>query len=148
MMGDLVVIGADHLSLRTALFDALFKPKDNMPKTLLHQFAYPRLGAGRLCDNLAARIQTAGSLIVTGTEVLRIRREGNACLRRLRYEVEGSHYRHAHPRHIGSGRRFSHLRLYCLDFIVYALSVFRGVHCLFPGGHVDNKFSSRSWNDR
>jgi protoporphyrinogen oxidase len=92
-------IGADWaeqrikgLDLRTAVINALFKPKNKVIKTLIDEFFYPRRGAGQLYEKLAANIMRAGSRVVTGARVTRICRND---LQVTALEVEdasGQHY--------------------------------------------------------
>jgi protoporphyrinogen oxidase len=63
------------LSLTTAVVNALFKQKKQTVKTLVDEFMYPRLGAGQLYEKMAASTNRAGSRVITGARVFRIRRE-------------------------------------------------------------------------
>jgi len=76
-------IGADWatqrikgLTLTTAIWNSLFKPRQQSVKTLADEFMYPRLGAGQLYDNMAAKVRQGGGTVMTGTRVTRISRDG------------------------------------------------------------------------
>ena len=76
-------IGADWasqrihgLSLTAALRNAVWKSKDTGIKTLVDEFAYPRLGAGQTYELMAAAITQRGNKVLTGSAVQTIRRDG------------------------------------------------------------------------
>ena len=76
-------IGADWarqrikgLTLTTAIRNSLFKPRQQSVKTLADEFMYPRLGAGQLYDNMAAKVRQGGGAVMTETRVTRIHRDG------------------------------------------------------------------------
>jgi protoporphyrinogen oxidase len=76
-------IGADWaeqrikgLSLSAAVMNALFRPKRKTIKTLVDEFLYPRLGAGQLYEKMQQTVETGGGNVRTGTEVVRVRRDG------------------------------------------------------------------------
>lgn len=49
------------LSLRVAIKDSLFKSKNGKVKTLIDRFMYPRLGIGRISENLAEKTEAMGN---------------------------------------------------------------------------------------
>ena len=76
-------IGADWaaqrikgLSLSTAIFNALYKPKKTI-KTLVDEFMYPRLGAGQLYQKMARQAKQRGAEVLLDTAVVAIRRRDN-----------------------------------------------------------------------
>src|SRR5262249_10729480 len=64
------------LSLRAAIVNALFGTKKQTVKTLVDRFVYPRRGAGELYEKMAAMIAREGGDVRTGSEVVRLRRDG------------------------------------------------------------------------
>jgi protoporphyrinogen oxidase len=77
-------IGADWaaqrikgLSLSTAIFNALYKPK-KIIKTLADEFMYPRLGAGQLYQKMAQQATQRGAEVLLDATVIAIRRDENA----------------------------------------------------------------------
>jgi protoporphyrinogen oxidase len=76
-------IGADWasqrirgLSLGVAVRNAVFKSKQEVVKTLVDEFSYPRLGAGQTYRKMAAIVTHNGGKILTHAKVLRLRRDG------------------------------------------------------------------------
>ncbi|MDE2474530.1 MAG: NAD(P)/FAD-dependent oxidoreductase [Alphaproteobacteria bacterium] len=63
------------LSLATAVLNAVFRPQRKIAKSLVDEFAYPRLGAGQLYEKMALRVMQAGNRVRTGARVSRIRRD-------------------------------------------------------------------------
>lgn len=49
------------LSLRVAIKDSLFPSKNGKVKTLIDKFMYPRLGIGRISENLAEKVEARGN---------------------------------------------------------------------------------------
>lgn len=63
------------LSVLSALWKAIF-PSRKGPKTLVDSFYYPALGAGRVYEEIAGRIEASGSRILCKSEPTRIRWNG------------------------------------------------------------------------
>lgn len=75
-------IGADWaaqrikgLSLYSAVYNALFKPKGKNIKTLIDEFMYPKYGPGMMYEKIADNIVSLGGRVHTGCKVTRIERE-------------------------------------------------------------------------
>jgi protoporphyrinogen oxidase len=91
-------IGADWaaqrirgLSLGAAIRHAAFKSGRGAIKTLLDEFAYPRLGAGQVYEKLSGLIAAGGGRVRTGATVKRILRSG-ARVRSLVVEDRGGNH--------------------------------------------------------
>jgi protoporphyrinogen oxidase len=76
-------IGADWaaqrirgLSLPAALRNAVFKTGQGAIKTLVDEFAYPRLGAGQIYEKMSDLIAAGGGVVHARSAVQRIRRDG------------------------------------------------------------------------
>ena len=65
-----------NFSLLEAIKSALGPRKGAKHKTLVDEFAYPRLGAGMLCERMAQRIVDMGGTIRLGAKVMSISRSG------------------------------------------------------------------------
>ena len=77
-------IGADWaaqrikgLSLTTAVWNALFRPKKKVIKTLVDEFVYPRLGAGQFYEKMETIVASRGGEIRKRTEVTKLLRDGD-----------------------------------------------------------------------
>lgn len=75
-------IGADWaaqrikgLSLYTAVYNAVFKPKNNNIKTLIDQFMYPKYGPGMMYKKMAGMIEENGGRIRKNCKVVSIERD-------------------------------------------------------------------------
>jgi protoporphyrinogen oxidase len=60
------------LSLKTAVYNALFPGRKSKPKSLIEQFYYPERGPGQLWDTLAEQLRRAGYLALMRHPVVRI----------------------------------------------------------------------------
>ena len=65
------------LSLTSAMRNAVFKDRPEQIKTLVHEFVYPRLGAGQTYETMAAAVEGLKGEVKTGAPITRLRREGN-----------------------------------------------------------------------
>jgi protoporphyrinogen oxidase len=65
--------------VRNALVPRRLRPAggDAIVKTLIDKFRYPRLGPGQMWEEVARRLQTAGSRILLGHQVVAILRDGD-----------------------------------------------------------------------
>ncbi len=64
------------LSLRVAIKDALFPSKNGKVKTLIDRFMYPRLGIGRISENLAEKTEGLGNEVRMGQKVVAVNHDG------------------------------------------------------------------------
>ncbi len=64
------------LSLRVAVKEALFKSKNGKVTTLIDRFMYPRLGIGRISENLAEKVEERGNEVRMRQRVSAINHEG------------------------------------------------------------------------
>ena len=87
------------LSLTAALRNAVRKSKDNNIKTLVDEFAYPRLGAGQTYELMAETVKQRGNDVLTSSAVQNIRRDGMRvraivvkCADGRKIEVEGKYF--------------------------------------------------------
>ncbi|MEM7334024.1 MAG: FAD-dependent oxidoreductase [Chloroflexota bacterium] len=64
------------LSLKTAVLNMFFKPQ-NVIKTLIEEFHYPRKGPGLLWTTVQEKIEQKGGMVCLESDVVSIQREGN-----------------------------------------------------------------------
>ncbi len=64
------------LSLRVAIKDALLPSKNGKVKTLIDKFMYPRLGIGRISENLAERVEGMDNEVRMGQKAVAVNHEG------------------------------------------------------------------------
>ena len=64
------------LSLRTAILGMFVKPKRTI-KSLIEEFHYPRLGPGMMWNAVKAEIERRQGMVLAGSEVVRINRQGS-----------------------------------------------------------------------
>lgn len=62
-------------AVRQALFPGWARPKGRIPKSLIEEFRYPRLGPGQMWETAAERIRAAGGRVLLGMNVNRLRRD-------------------------------------------------------------------------
>ncbi len=87
------------LSLPAALRDSVLKSGRSTIKTLVDEFAYPRLGAGQTYEKMAKLVEAGGGRVLTRSTARHIRRNGMR-VRALviedengeRQEIEGRHF--------------------------------------------------------
>ena len=77
---DWVAERVQGLSLGKALRAALFRWRSAAPRTLAHEFLYPRLGIGRIAERLQQEIESGGQ-VLTQAQVTRIDHEDNRIIR-------------------------------------------------------------------
>jgi protoporphyrinogen oxidase len=65
------------LSLASALWHALARPRTGTVKTLVDEFLYPRGGAGAFYEQMGAAVVAAGGAVRTDAAVCRVRRDGH-----------------------------------------------------------------------
>jgi len=63
------------LSLRVAIKDALFPSKNGKVKTLIDKFMYPRLGIGRISENMAGKVEDMGNEVRLRQKVVAVNHE-------------------------------------------------------------------------
>ena len=86
------------LNLTDTILKTLFKPR-NVPRTLVTDFVYPRVGGiGELARGYQRKIEALGGRIITSAPAIRIHREGN--------EVVRVEYRRGGERHLVEGDQF------------------------------------------
>ncbi len=64
------------LSLKTAVLNMFFKPQ-NVIKTLIEEFHYPRKGPGMLWTTVKEKVEENGGMVCLESDVVSIQREGN-----------------------------------------------------------------------
>lgn len=60
------------LSLKTAIINALFKPKNHNIKTLIDEFDYPIYGPGMMYNEMQNRIEAMGGKVLLNSKVLKV----------------------------------------------------------------------------
>jgi protoporphyrinogen oxidase len=69
------------LNLAQAVRHAFGRGRSQQVRSLVERYQYPRLGAGQLYDAMAARLESGGSEVRTGVEVVRIETDGDRITR-------------------------------------------------------------------
>lgn len=72
------------LSLRTAIMNALFKPKNSKIKTLIDEFDYPVLGPGMMYGEMKNRMEKMGGTVNLNSRVAKVNHE-NYTIKSIEY---------------------------------------------------------------
>jgi protoporphyrinogen oxidase len=78
------------LSLGSAIAHALRISDRDSVKTLVDRFLFPRLGAGQTYERLADVVEQGGGTVLTGREVVRLRRQGDRVVALELADADGS----------------------------------------------------------
>jgi protoporphyrinogen oxidase len=63
------------LTLKSVLYDAIFRGSKNQLKTLVRQFHYPVAGPGMMWESMRRRVEEAGGQVLLNAEAIRLRHD-------------------------------------------------------------------------